>query len=604
MNSILKIVNIIKKGDGDIDNMSYGMFNNKGFFGYSSKVLKSGICKYYRRELFDKFEWCSIEMMLFGIKSNCLVSNICNRLNILVMEEISCNDENLLESINMLNSIHIEQDLMIKIKKVKLFCDIVRNCKRGRICSYVNNWWKFNSITYDSDTLPNNVLKYKKSGDSDELLVLGERMIYYIENGDNKLFDIYQKLYDFGKSGRRYRRVDGIYLYWEIIEDYLCTDKNKKIVFQFALNMFNRKSMKERRSFGIWIGLMVLNRNDLNYKTNIVKEDIDIETYLLNRVKIDINEDFVVNDWHVNKKYSKKKFGEVGSYVENEDTSLLGNNFTTYKQFYIVKKGEEDSLDKIKEKKDKKDNDEVIDFHKIFKVIKIINEGVCGMKKPCVIVEYLIDNEKYVLKEMSVTGMNSGIDYMFMDSLKKEFGLVDLEMKRIKSNVGFVLVDKSIKKYRDNCILEEKSKHVYFCMMKFIENSGDLSNSKELLKNETIMEDMLKIRLYDGLFRSSDNNMRNILVGVNNKLISIDEGDIFGKRVNLFDKNDWVKKSKWCRDNIDRIIDKFIYKDNDNTRCEVIKNRMIEYKFSIEKISEFEKRYTEFRDIVKSELLL
>jgi len=31
--------------------------------------LKSGICKYYRRKKFDKFEWCVIEMMLFGLKN-------------------------------------------------------------------------------------------------------------------------------------------------------------------------------------------------------------------------------------------------------------------------------------------------------------------------------------------------------------------------------------------------------------------------------------------------------------------------------------------------------------------------------------------------------
>ena len=65
-----------------------GMFNNKSLWGYKSSILKSGVCKYYRREMFDKFEWCVIEMMVFGLVNNGLFTNIINRLKILIMEEI------------------------------------------------------------------------------------------------------------------------------------------------------------------------------------------------------------------------------------------------------------------------------------------------------------------------------------------------------------------------------------------------------------------------------------------------------------------------------------------------------------------------------------
>jgi len=85
---MISIEQILKEGGGSVEDMSYGMFNNRGYYGYSSKVLKSGICKYFRREYFDKFEWCCMEMMLFGVSSSGLVSNLCNRLNILVMEKI------------------------------------------------------------------------------------------------------------------------------------------------------------------------------------------------------------------------------------------------------------------------------------------------------------------------------------------------------------------------------------------------------------------------------------------------------------------------------------------------------------------------------------
>ena len=61
----------------------------------------------------------------------------------------------------------------------------------------------------------------------------------------------------------------------------------------------------------------------------------------------------------------------------------------------------------------------------------------------------------------------------------------------------------------------------------YFENIGDLGKNKEFLKDERILKECLKIRLFDGLFRSSDNNMRNILVDKGGELLSIDEGDIY-----------------------------------------------------------------------------
>ena len=625
------LIETINQGNGTLENMSYGMFNNRSLFGYPSKVLKSGICKYYRRELFDKFEWCCIEMMIFGIKNNGLVSNLVNRLKILVMEEITCHDVNLVMSIKLLNDIDSESDLLGKIKKVQVFCNLVKNCKRARVCSYVNNWWKHHSVTESNIEIGvNHVLKYKKTGDTEDQLLLGENIIKALETQDMVLFDIYHKLYNYqNKTGRRYNRTDGIYLYWEIIEDYLGNKSDQanpdfEIIFEFGLRMFNRKSMKERKAFGIWIGLIALNKHRLNYQTYMIQEEIDDFTvYLKSRDRIQIDEDFVINDWHVNKKFGLKKFGEIGSFVENEATSLLGDErFKQYRDYYILTKSQEDVVkstvvnrpsklvdtEPIHAKQAKQattTNLSFLDFNESFKVIKILHEGVCGMKKPCIIVEYLLDNKKYVLKEMSLKGMNGGIDYLFLDKLKSEFGLPDLGMRRITSNMGFTLVDKGIRKYRDNCILTPSEKRVIYCMMNYLENKGDLNNNKHLLTSEIMVEEMFKIRLFDGLFRSSDNNMRNILVLSvdDNKLISIDEGDIFGKRKNIFNKNDWCIKSQWCKDNLDRIIDTFIYGDNNNktNRVHIITLMMEIYGFSEEKQQEFTTRYENYREIAKAE---
>ena len=54
--------------------------------------------------------------------------------------------------------------------------------------------------------------------------------------------------------------------------------------------------------------------------------------------------------------------------------------------------------------------------------------------------------------------------------------------------------------------------HYIYCIMDYFENIGDLGKNKNLLNMEYIRKEMWKIRLYDGLFRSSDNILRNILM--------------------------------------------------------------------------------------------
>ena len=46
----------------------------------------------------------------------------------------------------------------------------------------------------------------------------------------------------------------------------------------------------------------------------------------------------------------------------------------------------------------------LVNFYKTFRIIQIIHDGVCGMKKPCVIVERLECNTKYVLKRNECNG--------------------------------------------------------------------------------------------------------------------------------------------------------------------------------------------------------
>ena len=104
-------------------------FQNRSEFGYTSRVLKSGICKYYRRGETEKFTWCVMEMAKFhklgdeNRAAKSIVTNLTNRLKILLMEEINCCEiSRIYNAICILNEYDVNRektDLLLK------FCDIV-----------------------------------------------------------------------------------------------------------------------------------------------------------------------------------------------------------------------------------------------------------------------------------------------------------------------------------------------------------------------------------------------------------------------------------------------------------------------------------------------
>ena len=63
----------------------------------------------------------------------------------------------------------------------------------------------------------------------------------------------------------------------------------------------------------------------------------------------------------------------------------------------------------------------------------------------------------------------------------------------------------------------------------------------------SFFKESMKIRLFDGLFRRKDNILRNILVNSDGVVLSIDEGDIYGKIKLVFNKNDWFCEVKMWR---------------------------------------------------------
>ena len=117
-------------------------FNNCSEHGYSANILKSGICKYFRRGEKDKFKWCVMEMSLFHDhpKGSGLITNLINRLKILLMEDLSCKEINI---ISKCSEILDEYDKDRSKRYLLLnFCDLVMKGSRNRIVSYINCWYR------------------------------------------------------------------------------------------------------------------------------------------------------------------------------------------------------------------------------------------------------------------------------------------------------------------------------------------------------------------------------------------------------------------------------------------------------------------------------
>ncbi len=234
----------------------------------------------------------------------------------------------------------------------------------------------------------------------------------------------------------------------------------------------------------------------------------------------------------------------------------------------------------------------------LYQVEKVLIEGVCGKKKPCIVVIEKVSGKKLILKEVT-KAFHYGRDYMCINSLKEMFGVRAIDMRREKLNRAVDwLWDEVEKKYQ--CYWVSAPEGRMYCVMGFQENVGDLGKWLEGVKKEQKMEQkslgkraiqsnpdimmnpkmelvftqMMEIRLFDGLFLSSDNISRNILVlkeayyqqhqeteeeGESPSLfvpalLSIDENDLFGKRGKIFNPvGDIAATHPWCIANAESI---------------------------------------------------
>ena len=239
--------------------------------------------------------------------------------------------------------------------------------------------------------------------------------------------------------------------------------------------------------------------------------------------------------------------------------------------------------------------DNVLDIKTIdwknFTNINVIEEGVCGLKVCCI--KVIFNGKSYILKEMRKS-FNYGRDYLLLDRLKSSFNIKDMNMIRIQSDYGLERIDLSVNTFKKNWIIAKRD--CIYCMMNYFENIGDLGKSKHFLTDPLILKECLKIRLFNGLFRSSDNILRNILVNKDGVLLSIDESDIYGKRLAIFNKKEP------CIKNVDKkLIDTILEEFNLISKINVVQKALKQYGFE-DKITEMAKRFENYKSIVYKEL--
>ena len=210
--------------------------------------------------------------------------------------------------------------------------------------------------------------------------------------------------------------------------------------------------------------------------------------------------------------------------------------------------------------------------------IKLCSDTTCGNKVMC------FEYEGKIWKE-SRESMNYNRDYCVVDECKEAFGLRKIGMKRVLANFRIEKSDRTKKSWKDNWKMvswgptvgdnkDTKNKVVYCvmnkitnCMWKVPMEFGVIKHSivygaekgENIGRNRELFKEFVKIGVFRGIFRCSDFNCRNVLVGLEpdplakQYLVSIDEGDI-GKRLDILGG-----KEKWLVEALNK--DKSIIKE-------------------------------------------
>lgn len=125
---------------------------------------------------------------------------------------------------------------------------------------------------------------------------------------------------------------------------------------------------------------------------------------------------------------------------------------------------------------------------------------------------------------------------------------------------------------------------------------------QEMLANRKMLKEFAKIGVFRGIFRVSDFNGRNVLIKEDDKLVSIDEGDI-GKRLDIIGGREKWLINELNRDKsiINEILHEILNEIDKDLKKEVIIKKMIEYKFNDELCQEVLNNWNNLYNDLKNE---
>jgi len=331
-------------------------------------------------------------------------------------------------------------------------------------------------------------------------------------------------------------------------------------------------------------------------------------------VIVDEDKEYFVKEWRDS--YNKAKMASFTAAVELRKKKAEEKLKKAEKKAAPKKTRAEIRAEKYKRIKKMRGKPNFDDLEKNLRFVDGIDESkvilcsdmTCGNKVMCF--EY---NGK-IWKE-SRKSMFYNRDYCVIDECKELFGLRKIGMERVLSNFRIEKIDKNKKSWKDNwhkVIIGKDEERIVYCVMNKITHCNwkvpmEISNIKHsfpIVRHQ--LKEFVKIGVYRGIFRCSDFNCRNVLVGCEKSylpgyFVSIDEGDI-GKRLDIIGKREtWlINKLNEDKTIINEILEELSYQASVIMCLE----KMEKYKFGQELRDEVENNWKNLRKDLEAEGVL
>ncbi len=641
-------------------------FSSISHSGYKLDILKSAMQKYLRRKEKSKMIWCVAEIYLFHVFAKSeqekkatkgIITNMLNRLIIMMDEEMIFAEVQKYLVLRKLLEKFEEGGRNDFIYLYKI-CDILINARILRVNSDIRAYWDYR-FRHDKQVYKDDDI----TSEDDEASF--KEFVKEFNEGSYGCYYYMFKIFNGAREtpGIKWFKTkkENIYKIWyylfkrKVVMENWILRKN----LEYKLIEFHKKKRGERF---MWLSSaiqLVLNADKLGlnkvmYEINgkkIIKNMYENHVNKTKEEKMEIIKEvfenrkkLIIDDYCIDQHCSKgrvmgkgkKDWKTKGSLVVDEDKEYFVQEWRNYYRGKWKKQAEQEEkkvepkktraeirAEKYKRIKKMRGKPNFDDLEKNLRFVDGIDESkiilcsdvTCGNKVMC------FEYEGKIWKE-SRKSMFYNRDYIVVDNCKELFGLKKIGMERVLSNFRIEKIDKSKKEWKNNwhkVIIGKDEEKVVYCVMNKITNCmwkvpmeiGEIKhslvygveNGGNIGQNRRLFKEFVKIGVYRGIFRCSDFNCRNVLVGLEDQfspqyLVSIDEGDI-GKRLDILGGRErWIINGL----NADKtIINEILVELSYQASVIMCLEKMEKYKFGIELRNEVENNWKNLRKDLEAE---